>query len=114
MTIKDSNVTIMVKDMDKSVSFYQSLGFAIKNRWGNHYAQLTASGITLGLHPANETYTGSGNISIGFTTDSFEETKSLLSSLAIYSVAREEEGGQFIHFHDPDGTLLYFIKPKWG
>ena len=113
MAIKDSNVTIMVKDMDKSIAFYRAIGFAVKNRWDNHYAQLSAPGITLGLHPANESYTGSGNTSIGFTTDNFEETRSLLSSLAIYSVAREEEGGQFIHFHDPDGTLLYFIKPKW-
>ena len=59
MTIKDSNVTIMVKDMDKSVSFYQSIGFAVKNRWGNHYAQLTAPGITIGIHPTDEIYTSS-------------------------------------------------------
>jgi len=113
MTIKDSNVTIMVKDIDKSVSFYQSIGFAVKNRWGNHYAQLTAPGITIGIHPTNEIATGSGNISIGFTTDNFEETKDHLSNLAIYTQAREEEGGKFIHFSDPDGTMLYFIKPKW-
>jgi predicted lactoylglutathione lyase len=66
MTIKDSNVTIMVKDMNKSVSFYQSIGFAVKNRWGDHYAQLTAPGITIGIHPSNEIYTSSGNTSIGF------------------------------------------------
>lgn len=113
MTIKDSNVTIMVKDIEKSVSFYQSIGFAVKNRWGDHYAQLTAPGITIGIHPTNEIYINSGNTSIGFTTDNFEETRSLLSNLSIYAVAREEEGGQFLHFHDPDGTLLYFIKPKW-
>lgn len=112
MTIKDSNVTIMVKDMDRSVSFYQSIGFAVKSLWDNHYAQLTAPGITIGLHPSNDGFTGSGNISIGFATDNFEETKSLLSNLAIYSVPREEEGEQFLHFHDPDGILLYFIKPK--
>jgi len=26
---------------------------------------------------------------------------------------RSEEGGQFLHFADPDGTPLYFIKSKW-
>ena len=114
MTIKDSNVTIMVKDMDKSVSFYESLGFSIKQRWGNHYAQLTAPGITIGIHPTNETLSNSSNVSIGFTTDNFEETKDRLSSLAIPTQSREEEGGKFIHFADPDGTMLYFIKPKWG
>ena len=25
---------------------------------------------------------------------------------------RSEEGGEFLHFIDPDGTSLYFIKPK--
>lgn len=114
MIIKDSNVTIMVKDMDKSVSFYQSLGFTLKNRWGNYYAQISAPGVVIGLHPAgNSQFTGSGNISIGFTTDDFEEAKTLLSQLPVNVQSREEEGGQFLHFNDPDGTLLYFIKPKW-
>jgi len=112
MTIKDSNVTIMVKDMDKSVSFYQSIGFNIKQRWDNHYAQLTAPGITIGIHPTNDIISNSGSVSIGFTTDNFEETKNQLSSLAIQTQLREEEGGKFIHFSDPDGTMLYFIKPK--
>jgi len=113
MTIKDSNVTIMVKDMDKSVSFYQSIGFTIKQRWDNHYAQLIAPGITLGIHPTKEGFINSSNVSIGFTTDNFEETKEQLSGLAIHTQLREEEGGKFVHFADPDGTALYFIKPKW-
>ena len=113
MTIKDSSVTIMVKNMDKSVSFYQTIGFAVKNRWGNHYAQLTAPGITIGIHPTNENIANASNVSIGFTTDNFEETKEQLNSLAIQAMYREEEGGKFIHFSDPDGTSLYFINPKW-
>jgi catechol 2,3-dioxygenase-like lactoylglutathione lyase family enzyme len=114
MTIKESNITIMVKDMDKSISFYQSLGLTVKNRWGNHYAQLTAPGIVIGLHPASDTsLTSSGNVSIGFTIDNVEESKSYLQKLAITTTDRNEEGGQFLHFNDPDGTSLYFIKPKW-
>ena len=115
MTIKESNITINVKDMDKSISFYKSLGLTEKNRWGDHYAQLTAPGIVIGLHPTKESNqpTGSGNTSIGFTTDNFEEVKSHLVKLAINAHTREEEGGQFLHFNDPDGTALYFIKPKW-
>jgi len=100
--------------MDRSVSFYESIGFAVKNRWGNHYAQLNAPGITIGLHPSIETFKDSGNTSIGFTTDDFEETKNLLGILNIQTQTRDEEGGKFIHFADPDGTQLYFIKPKWG
>jgi len=115
MTIRDSNVTINVKDMDRSISFYQSIGFNVKNRWGNFYAQLTAPGITIGLHPgSNGNLTGSsGNLSIGFTTDDIEGTKLSLEKISIPVTERKEEGGQFLHFTDPDGTALYFIKPKW-
>ena len=116
MTIKESNITINIKDLDKSISFYESIGMTVKNRWGDHYAQLTAPGIVIGLHPASDLHlTGSsGNVSIGFTTDNFEETISDLQSLAITTKKRHEDGGQFIHFKDPDGTALYFIKPKWS
>ena len=115
MKIKESNITINVKDLDKSISFYQSLGLGLKNRWGNYYAMVTAPGIVIGLHPnSNNNLTdNSGNVSIGFTTDNFEETKSDLQKLSIKINERHEEGGQFIHFTDPDGTALYFIKPKW-
>jgi catechol 2,3-dioxygenase-like lactoylglutathione lyase family enzyme len=115
MNIKDSNVTIHVKDMGKSIRFYESIGLAVKNRWGDHYAQLTTTGLTIGLHPTSEPNltVGSGNVSIGFTTDQFEETKSFLQHLSIAVTERQEEGGQFLHFADPDGTALYFIKPKW-
>ena len=115
MSIKESNITINVKDLDKSISFYESIGLKIKNRWGNYYAQLTAPGVVIGLHPSNDTnlVDNSGNVSIGFTVDDFEESKSQLQKISIKTTDRQEEGGQFLHFNDPDGTALYFIKPKW-
>jgi catechol 2,3-dioxygenase-like lactoylglutathione lyase family enzyme len=113
--IKEANLTLQVKEMDKSVAFYQALGLTLKNRWGNHYAQLIAPGIVIGLHPSEESkaVSGSGNLSIGFTTDSLKAALSLLKSMDINVETREEAGGNFIHFTDPDGTALYFIKPKW-
>lgn len=115
MTIKETNVTINVRELDKSVSFYESIGCTVKNRWNNHYAQLTAPGIVIGLHPTGEDNLvgNSGNVSLGFTTDDIESTKSLLQKLSIKITERQEEGGFFLHFTDPDGTALYFIKPKW-
>ena len=116
MTIKQANVTINVRDMDAAVSFYQSIGLAVQNRWGNYYAQLTAPGITIGLHPTgNGNLKGnSGNVPIGFTSDNIHETRSSLEKLSIAVTERSEEGRQFLHFTDPDGTALYFMKPKWG
>lgn len=114
MNIRESNITINVKNIDKSVSFYESIGITVKNRWGNHYAQLTAPGIVIGLHPTSEANLvgNSGNVSLGFTTDDFESTKTLLEKLSFKFTERKEEGGVFLHFTDPDGTALYFIKPK--
>ena len=115
MTIRDTNITINVKDINKSIQFYENIGFTLKNRWSNHYAQLTAPGIVIGLHPTDEANISgnSGNVSIGFTTDDLEEVKSSLNNLSIIINEREEEGGRFLHFNDPDGTSLYFIIPKW-
>jgi catechol 2,3-dioxygenase-like lactoylglutathione lyase family enzyme len=115
MTIKEANITINVKDLNKSILFYESLGLQVKSRWNDYYAQLTAPGVVIGLHPTDDTNLkgNSGNTSIGFTTNSFEEAKSLLQKLAVVVTERQEEGGQFLHFSDPDGTALYFINPKW-
>jgi catechol 2,3-dioxygenase-like lactoylglutathione lyase family enzyme len=114
MTIKQANVTINIANMDRSVSFYRSLGLEMKGRWGDHYAQFTAPGVLIGIHPSNNLLGNSGNLSIGFSVDNIEEAKALLEANSITATERIEEGGQFLIFNDPDGTSLYFIKSKWG
>ncbi len=115
MKIKESNITINVSNLEKSIAFYESIGLTLKSRWGNHYAQLIAPGIVIGLHPSNDNklQSGSGGVSIGFTSEDFENLKSEMNALSITTLERNEEGGQFLHFNDPDGVALYFIKPKW-
>jgi catechol 2,3-dioxygenase-like lactoylglutathione lyase family enzyme len=115
MKIKEANITINVKDLNKSVSFYESLGLQIKSRWDDYYAQLTAPGVVIGLHPTDDANLkgNSGNTSIGFITNNIEEAKALLQKLSVAISERHEEGGQFLHFNDPDGTALYFINPEW-
>ena len=115
MSIKASNVTLNVKDLDNSIQFYQSIGLTLKHRWGQYYAQMEAPGLVIGLHPTSgmPNAQNSGNASIGFTADDFDATKVLLQALNIDISLRIEDGGNFIHFSDPDGTFLYFIEPKW-
>ena len=115
MQIKSTNLTINVADIDKSISFYKSIGFSLKERWENHYAQLIAPGIMIGLHPfSNSALQGSsGILSIGFIVNDFEASKNSLIQLGIAIKERTEEGGDFLHFNDPDGTSLYIIQPKW-
>lgn len=115
MEILSSNVTINVEDMESSIAFYRSIGFTLKQRWDNHYAQLSAPGIEIGLHPSEHVINTQNRqgISIGFQTADFDGAKKELTRLRIAHSARTEEGGDFIHFKDPDGTPLYFIKSKW-
>lgn len=112
--INETNVTIMVNDMDKAIGFYELIGFTIKQRWENFYAMLTAPGITIGLHPTEELNPNSGTLSIGFMIDSIDEARQLLDANNI-SHKEEDDGksGIYLHFKDPYGTILYFVKPKW-
>src|SRR4051812_23519758 len=115
MHFKQVSVTVNISDMDRSVGFYQALGLNLKSRWGNFFAMLEAPGLTIGLHPTTpENIPGnSGNVSIGFSIEDLEETRNELKKLSVSFTERKEEGGEFLHFTDPDGTALYCIKSKW-
>lgn len=114
IAIKGTNVTIMVASMDRSIKFYEHLGLKLKQRWGDHYAMVETEGITIGIHPGGDKDSGSGSVSIGFIVDNIEEAKILLEKNNI-THKKEEDGksGLYCHFKDPDGTVLYFVQPKW-
>jgi catechol 2,3-dioxygenase-like lactoylglutathione lyase family enzyme len=113
-SITGSNVTIMVKDMDRSISFYQGIGLTLKQRWDNHYAMMSAEGITLGIHPASTGETNSGTVSIGFMVNDIAEAKALLDANNIaYKEENDGKSGLYLHFKDPDNTILYYVKPMW-
>jgi len=114
MQIRETNVTVMVKDMDKAVSFYTNLGLQLKQRWENHYAMLTAPGVVIGLHPAKQTYSGDTNVSIGFMIDDIADAKKQLDTMNISYESNEDKAGHFISFSDADGTQLYFAQIKWS
>jgi|SRR6185437_9062572 len=115
LKINESNVTIMVADMDKAIIFYESIGFELKNRWGDHYAMLTSTGITIGLHPGRKgAIAENSNISIGLMIDKADDAKELLERNDISFKFDDGKSGIYLHFRDPDGTLLYFTQPKWG
>lgn len=104
----------MVKDMDRAIQFYQQIGLTLKQRWDNHYAMLSAEGITIGLHPTHDAETSSGTLSIGFMITSVEDAKTLLESNNItYKEEADGKSGIYLHFRDPDNTIVYFVLPKW-
>lgn len=115
MKLTGSNVTIMVKDMDKSIQFYERIGLKIQQRWGDNYAMIEGPGITLGLHPGGTEKSGSGDLSIGFMVADFNEAEALLNknNIEITHSANDGKSGKYLHFNDPDGTALYFVEPAW-
>lgn len=113
LRITESNVTIMVKDMDRAILFYQQIGLSLKQRWENHYAMLATEGITIGIHPTEEKITSSGSVSIGFMVDKIGEAKTLLDSHGIAYKDDDGKSGHYLNFTDPDNTQLYFVEPKW-
>lgn len=111
--INDSNVTLMITDMSAAIKFYETIGFRLMQRWEDHYAMLNAGKITIGLHPAEVGATGSGTSSVGLFIDSIENAKAVLD--VVGASYREEEGGSghYLHFDDPWGNHLYYVKPGW-
>ncbi len=113
ISIKETNVTIMVMNMDKSINFYKSIGLTLKNRWENHYAMLVTTGLTIGLHPTEKPGEPSSSISIGFMIEKLPEAQELLELNKIEFTSESGKSGKYIHFKDPDGTVLYFVEPAW-
>jgi catechol 2,3-dioxygenase-like lactoylglutathione lyase family enzyme len=111
--ITESNVTVMVKNMDASVKFYGALGLTMKNRWGDHYAQMAAADIIIGLHPQKEELPANTKISIGFMIQDINEAKKLLTDMKVPFKFSEAKEGDYLHFNDPDGNFLYYSQPKW-
>jgi catechol 2,3-dioxygenase-like lactoylglutathione lyase family enzyme len=110
-TLTQSTVTLMIANMDKTIIFYtDGLGLTLTSRYENHYAQVSAPGLMIGLHPAGQRPEPSESISIGFGVTELADAKNRLKQMSVPFTERKEEGGRFIHFLDPDGYHLYFRK----
>jgi hypothetical protein len=99
--------------MHASIDFYESIGLKLKQRWDHHYAMVETEGVTLGIHPGGDEHSGSGTVSIGFMIADINEAKALLENNSIDAKYEDGKSGTYLHFKDPDGTILYFVQPKW-
>jgi len=113
-TITTANVTVMVRNMPQAIEFYTSLGLTLKQRWEDYYAIVTAPGISIGLHPAKQIADRSNDISIGFGVADIKKVEARLKELGIPYQRSEDGVGMYAHFHDPDGTPIYFMESKIG
>ena len=109
--------TIFVSDMDRSIEFYTKiLGLRLTQRFGNHWAQVEAGRLTIGLHPASPQNTAgrNGSVTIGFVLSSpiDEAVQALLAKGVKFRgpIAVDPNAGKFATFEDPDGNALYIME----
>ncbi|MFC5407490.1 VOC family protein [Cohnella soli] len=112
---KSGNVTVMVADLQRAVKFYvETLGLKLQHETEGHFAQIEATGLTIGLlhlHGGqNSQQEKSGSMSIGFEVEELEPAIKTLKSRGVeFNDAVEGEAAQVVHFNDPDGNALYLV-----
>jgi catechol 2,3-dioxygenase-like lactoylglutathione lyase family enzyme len=112
--IKEANVTVIVSDMSKSIQFYtDTLGLQLKFQAGNEWAEVTAPGLTIGLHPTVREHGSkpgtSESFSIGFIVDNLQKDMAALKSKGVVFSPNIIQDGpvKIAFFADPDKNPLY-------
>lgn len=101
----------MVKDMDIAIHFYvEVLGLTLLNRYDNHYAEIQAPDLNIGLHPSSTKTVRGNNMSIGFGVINFDETIKDLSTKGIDFNIEEDGWIRLAYFTDPDGNELFLAE----
>jgi len=103
----------MVSNMDKAVQFYtKTLGLALVEHYGEHYAEVKAPDLFIGLHPSPADTVMGNNLSIGFGVTEFDAVFEELSASGI-NLKEEKDGWiRLAHFTDPDGNHLFLAERK--
>ena len=114
------NVILAVKDLTKSVEFYNKiLGMPIK-RTRDNWVDLGQSGALLSLHPANEsaphasTSVDNGiliGLLVGDVASAVDELRS--KDVRIYREIQEREAGKNAIILDPDDYMISLFEPSF-
>ena len=117
---KVGNVILAVKDLDKSIQFYNEIiGLPIKNQ-RRSWVDLGTSGSLLSLHPASLTAQHSGSsiengITIGFLVGDVKSAVEELrgKGVTIYRDIVEKDAGKNAVIVDPDEYLISLFEPSF-
>ena len=117
---KVGNVILAVKDLAKSVEFYNKiLGMPIKRQREN-WVELGQSGALLSLHPADESSPHSGTsvnngiligLLVGDVASAVDELKS--KDVKIHRDIQEREAGKNAIILDPDDYMISLFEPNF-
>ena len=118
---KVGNVILAVKDLDKSIEFYNKiLGMPIKNKREN-WVDLGQSGALLSLHPASQSSPHSGSsidngilisFVIGDVASAVDELKS--KNVKIFREIQERDIGKNAIILDPDEYMISLFEPNFS
>ena len=114
---KVGNVILAVKDLNKSVEFYNKiLGLPIK-RGRDNWVDLGQTGALLSLHPASaELVTPNDMIMIGFVvgdvSSAIDELKS--KNVEIHRDIQDKSSGKNAIILDPDGYMISLFEPNFS
>ena len=118
---KVGSVIIAVKDLDKSIEFYNKiLGLPIKNKREN-WVDLGQSGALLSLHPASQSSPHSGSsidngilisFVIGDVASAVNELKS--NNVKIFREIQERDIGKNVIILDPDEYMISLFEPSFS
>ena len=118
---KVGNVILAVKDLDKSIEFYNKiLGLPIKNKREN-WVDLGQSGALLSLHPATQSSPHSGSsidngilisFVIGDVASAVDELKS--KNVKIFREIQERDIGKNVIILDPDEYMISLFEPNFS
>jgi catechol 2,3-dioxygenase-like lactoylglutathione lyase family enzyme len=104
----------MVSNMDTAIHFYtEILGLKLKSRYGDHWADIEAPGMSIGLHPAAKAMKTGDNLSIGFSIKDLDEAAALLKQAGVPVQLKDDGQVNLAMFTDPDGNALYLAQSKW-
>jgi catechol 2,3-dioxygenase-like lactoylglutathione lyase family enzyme len=114
MRLLEANVTVMVEDIDRALSFYTGvLGLTPGARDGDYFAEVRGPGLTVVLHPRRAGVAArTSHVSLGLRVDRIAEAAAHLRRFGVPFREEENVANRFLHFRDPDGTALYVMQPK--
>lgn len=111
--LQNCTVTMMVSNLKDAINFYtNTLGLALHRKYGDHYAEIGAAGLLIGLHPTSKRINPGDNLSIGFGVKDFDSTMASLAAKGIIFQVEQEGPIRLAHFTDPDKNPLYLAEIK--
>lgn len=108
-----------VQNMDRAVKFYtEKLGFPLKVRFGDNWAEVDAGSISIGLHPTEEgaPVSSDGGATVSFAVEDLDKVVSQLKERGVeVGEIRNPPRGKFAMVKDSEGNYLHMIEfaKKW-